>query len=44
MGKGHPSYIKSCVEEMAEPIMYAEKSRGTYQVINVGSDWLTIKQ
>lgn len=41
--KVQSSYIKPYVDQMQQEIMYAEKSWGSYQVIDVGSDSLTIK-
>lgn len=41
--KGESSYIKPFVDEIDQQIMFAEKSWGSYRVINVESDSLTIK-
>ena len=37
------SYIKPYVEKMTEQVMYAEKSWGSYRVIDVEAESLTIK-
>ena len=37
------SYIKPYVEQIMQPVMYAEKSWGTYRVLDVGEESLTIK-
>ena len=39
----HSSYIKPFVENIHQQIMFAEKSYGTYKVIDVEKDSLTIK-
>lgn len=41
--KGESSYIKPFVDKLVEPVRYAEKSWGSYQVIDVEPDSLTIK-
>ena len=37
------SYIKPYVDKLDEPVMYAEKSWGSYKVIDIGENSLTIK-
>ncbi len=41
--KGESSYIKPFVDELVEPVRYAEKSWGSYQVIDVELESLTVK-
>ncbi len=41
--KGESSYIKPFVDELVEPVRYAEKSWGSYQVIDAEPESLTIK-
>ena len=41
--KGQSSYIKPYVDSIDQQVMYAEKSWGTYRVIDVGENSLTIK-
>ena len=41
--KHQSSYIKPHVDRIDEPVMYAEKSWGNYQVIDIGEHSLTIK-
>lgn len=41
--KGQSSYIKPFVDKIDQQIMFAEKSWGSYQVINVEKESLTIK-
>ena len=41
--KEQSSYIKPYVEKIEQPIMFAEKSWGSYRVIDVEKDSLTIK-
>lgn len=41
--KEQSSYIKPFVEQIEQPIMFAEKSWGSYQVIDVEKDSMTIK-
>lgn len=40
--KFQSSFIKPYVDEIVQPIMFAEKSWGTYQVINVQKESLTV--
>lgn len=39
----HSSYIKPYVEKIDQQIMFAEKSWGSYRVINIGEESLTIR-
>ena len=39
----HSSYIKPFVEEMDQQIMFAEKSWGSYKVLNIGEESLTLR-
>lgn len=41
--KGASSYMKPLVDEIAEPVKYAEKSWGSYQVLDVESTGMTVK-
>lgn len=41
--KAQSSYIKPYVEAFHQPVMYAEKSWGSYKVIDIGEQSLTIK-
>lgn len=41
--KGESSYIKPFVDEMEQQVMYAEKSWGSFQVLDVQEDSMTIK-
>ncbi len=41
--KAESSYIKPYVDNIIQPVMYAEKSWGSYQVIAIEPDSLTIK-
>lgn len=41
--KNQSSYIKPFVEAFHQPIMYAEKAWGSYKVVDIGEDSLTIK-
>ena len=41
--KPESSYMKPLVDEIAEPVKFAEKSWGSYQVIDVEKESLTIK-
>lgn len=41
--KNQSSYNKSYVEKIEQPVMYAEKSWGSYQVIDVEKESLTIR-
>lgn len=41
--KGQSSYIKPLVEQMEQQVMYAEKSWGSFTVLDVQEDSLTIK-
>ena len=41
--KGESSYIKPFVDKIIQPTMFAEKSWGSYKVIDVNSDSMTIK-
>ncbi|MDE7325390.1 MAG: cupin domain-containing protein, partial [Lachnospiraceae bacterium] len=41
--KAQSSYIKPYVDEIEQPVMFAEKSWGSYQVIDVGDRSMTIK-
>ena len=41
--KNESSYIKPYVDEIDQQIMFAEKSWGSYKVLDVGSDSLTVK-
>ena len=41
--KEQSSYIKPFVEQIEQPIMFAEKSWGSYQVVDVEKDSMTIK-
>ena len=41
--KHQSSYIKPYVDKIDEPVMYAEKSWGSYKVIDIGQSSLTIK-
>lgn len=41
--KHQSSYIKPYVDKIEQPVMYAEKSWGSFQVIDVEKDSLTIK-
>ena len=41
--KGASSYIKPYVENLAQQVMFAEKSWGSFQIIDVEEDSLTIK-
>ena len=41
--KEQSSYIKPYVDQMSQPIMFAEKSWGSFRVLDVGKESLTIK-
>ena len=41
--KGQSSYIKPFVDNIIQPVMYAEKSWGSYQVIDMEKESLTIR-
>lgn len=41
--KGQSSYIKPFVDNIIQPVMYAEKSWGSYQVIDMEDESLTIR-
>ena len=41
--KDESSYIKSYVDSIDQQVMFAEKSWGSYKVLDVGSDSLTVK-
>lgn len=41
--KEQSSYIKPYVDRMEQPVMFAEKSWGSYQVLDVENDSMTIK-
>lgn len=41
--KEQSSYIKPYVDRMSQPIMFAEKSWGSFRVLDVGKESLTIK-
>ena len=41
--KGESSYIKPFVDKIIQPTMFAEKSWGSYNVIDINSDSMTIK-
>lgn len=41
--KAESSYIKPLVDNITQPVMYAEKSWGSYQVIDIEPDSLSIK-
>jgi mannose-1-phosphate guanylyltransferase len=41
--KEQSSYIKPFVEQIEQPIMFAEKSWGSYRVLDVEKDSMTIK-
>nr|MCR5278060.1 cupin domain-containing protein [Lachnospiraceae bacterium] len=41
--KGRSSHMKPLVEDISEPIKYAEKSWGSYQVMDIGVDNMTVK-
>ena len=41
--KAESSYIKPFVDNIIQPVMYAEKSWGSYQVVDMEADSLTIK-
>lgn len=41
--KGQSSYIKPYVDKIEQPVRYAEKSWGSFQVIDVESESITIK-
>lgn len=41
--KGQSSYIKPFVDDIIQPVMYAEKSWGSYQVIDMEDESLTIR-
>lgn len=41
--KSQSSYIKSYVDKLDNPVMYAEKSWGDYRVIDIGRDSITVK-
>lgn len=41
--KGQSSYIKPYVDKLAGPVMYAEKSWGSFTVLDVQNDSMTIK-
>lgn len=41
--KGQSSYMKPYVEKLTGPIMYAEKSWGSYQVMDIGPESNTVK-
>lgn len=41
--KGRSSYIKPYVDSIDQQIMFAEKSWGSYRVLDVGTDSLTVK-
>ena len=41
--KEQSSYIKPYVDRISHPVMFAEKSWGTYQVLDAGEESLTIK-
>ena len=41
--KGQSSYIKPFVDNIIWPVMYAEKSWGSYQVIDMEKESLTIR-
>ena len=41
--KEQSSYIKPYVDEIKQPVMFAEKSWGSYRVLDVGVDSLTVK-
>lgn len=42
-GKERSSYIKPFVEQLSQEVMFSEKSWGSYRVLNVEQDSLTIK-
>lgn len=41
--KGQSSYIKPFVDKMEQQVMFAEKSWGSFRVIDVGDDSMTLK-
>ena len=41
--KGRSSHMKAYVDEIAEPVKYAEKSWGSYQVLDIGNTSMTVK-
>ena len=41
--KGQSSYMKPYVDEIHQPVMFAEKSWGSYRVLDVGDNSLTVK-
>lgn len=41
--KEQSSFIKPYVDKLEQPVMYAEKSWGSFRVLDIGSDSMTIK-